>query len=123
MRPRHRTVYTLDLASPGGSDAVSAAAAALAATSTLFARSDPPYAQSALTHAQQLYRMATQMANVSASYCAAVPCFEGLAEGGYRWKAFPSSSVYDDVAWAATWLYKATGGWRAGGWGRGESAF
>ena len=36
-------------------------------------------------------------------------CFQGLPGGGYRWRAFPSDSSYDDLAWAGVWLYKATG--------------
>jgi hypothetical protein len=39
------------------------------------------------------------------------------AGGGYRWLAFPSDSVYDDLAWAGAWLFRATGGraWRGAG--------
>jgi hypothetical protein len=94
--------------SKGGADAVAAAAAALAATSLVFA-DDTAYSRTAQLHARQLYELATQMQPLNSSYCNVVPCFEGLVTGGYRWKAFLSDSVYDDVAWAAAWLYKATG--------------
>lgn len=103
----------------------------MAATSIAFNATDPGYAANALNHAKQLYDMATQMSPINSSYCNVIPCFEGLPyvfvkagsampngaiaqedtylPGGYRWKAFLSSSVYDDLAWAAIWLYKATG--------------
>jgi hypothetical protein len=64
----------------------------------------------------------TPQPGAAGSYCAVVPCFEGLKEGGYRWRAYPSDSVYDDLAWAGAWLFKATGG-SVGcgrGWARGR---
>lgn len=101
-------MYTINRNSKGGADVTAAAAAALAATYEVFKTSDPTYATSALTHSQELYALATNLP-VNATYCAEVACFEGLKSGGYRWKAYLSDSVYDDLALAASWLYKATG--------------
>lgn len=106
--PANRTVYTITLSSKGGADVVAAAASALAATYEVYKNSDSTYASSALNHAQQLYALATNLPS-NATYCAEVACFEGLKSGGYRWKAYLSESVYDDLALAAAWLYKATG--------------
>lgn len=103
-----RTMYTITRSSKGGADVTAAAAAALAATYEVFKSTDPTYASSALKHAQELYALATNLP-VNATYCAEVACFEGLKSGGYRWKAYLSESVYDDLALAAAWLYKATG--------------
>lgn len=93
-------------ASKGGADITAAAAAALAATSEVFKTSDKTFADSALSHAKDLYDMATNLP--SAPSCAEVPCFEGIRAGGYRWTAYISESVLDDMALAAAWLYKAT---------------
>eukprot|EP00878_Enallax_costatus_P018168 GHUV01019116.1.p1 GENE.GHUV01019116.1~~GHUV01019116.1.p1 ORF type:complete len:324 (+),score=74.13 GHUV01019116.1:1555-2526(+) len=108
--PANRTVYTITRTSKGGADVVAAAASALAATYEVYKASDTTYATSALNHAQQLYALATNLPS-NATYCAEVACFEGLKSGGYRWKAYLSESVYDDLALAAAWLYKATGRW------------
>lgn len=89
---------------------MAAAAAALAATYQAFKVYDPAYAQTALVHAQQLYGLATVLP-ANGTYCEEVQCFEGLKTGGYKWRAFPSTSVHDDMALAAAWLYSATGEW------------
>jgi hypothetical protein len=74
--------------------------------------------------------MAVSLQLLNSSYCgAAVPC-EGsavplrdtsISAGAaaaaaasddvepVQWVAYPSSSKYDDLAWAAAWLYRATG--------------
>ena len=88
---------------------------------------DDALAAEALRHARQLYTFALALqtatrsrppppgtpAGAAPTYCAALDCFEGRPPsegGGYRYLAFPSSSASDDLAWAAAWLHKATGG-------------
>lgn len=116
--------------SMGGADALAAAAASLAAASVTFNNTDPNYAAEALQHSKQLYQMASSLQLQNHSYCGiAVPCqgsavplqesgeagaaaaaaAEGTPAAEVAWVAYPSSSVYDDMAWAAAWLYKATG--------------
>eukprot|EP00879_Flechtneria_rotunda_P004438 GHRR01004689.1.p1 GENE.GHRR01004689.1~~GHRR01004689.1.p1 ORF type:complete len:1077 (+),score=332.23 GHRR01004689.1:2028-5258(+) len=111
--PKNRTAFTINPNSKGGADAAAAAAAALAATYQVYKSTDPSYAQSALSHAQELYGLAT-MLPTNGTYCVLKDgdfsiCAEGIKTGGYRWTAFISNSVYDDLALAAAWLYKATG--------------
>uniref|UniRef100_A0A383VAT7 cellulase n=1 Tax=Tetradesmus obliquus TaxID=3088 RepID=A0A383VAT7_TETOB len=106
--PRNRTAYNITRDSAGGADAAAAAAAALAAAHEAFKEYDPVFAQAALKHAQQLYALATLLP--ARSYCQqVVDCFEGIKTGGYKWKAYPSTSVYDDLSLAAAWLFAATG--------------
>jgi hypothetical protein len=68
----------------------------------VFKTSDPAYAQSALSHAQELYALANLMPT-NGTYCAEVWC------GGPGWTRFTSSSIYDDLSLAASWLYVGTG--------------
>jgi hypothetical protein len=123
-------VYAITQSSTGGSDALAAAAAALASATVAMNSSRPALAAQALTHAKQLYDWASSAALYNTSYCSTVvPCtgaavpLAGLwtasqAAGGdagtgpaeVPWAAYPSSSVLDDLAWAGIWLYQATGG-------------
>lgn len=137
--PRPAPVIFLTNTSAAGAEVTASAAAALAATSLLFQSSDAAFSAKALQHAQQLMQLAQQIRSSSnASYCNLVACCEllpgappqsgGAGCGGagagmgltggvqqtlagveYLWRAFPSSSVDDDMAWAAAWLFKATG--------------
>lgn len=68
----------------------------------VFKVSDPAYARSALQHAQELYALANLMPT-NATYCAEVWC------GGPGWTRFTSTSIYDDLSLAASWLYVGTG--------------
>lgn len=68
----------------------------------VFKTSDPAYAQSTLSHAQELYALANLMPT-NGTYCAEVWC------GGPGWTRFTSSSIYDDLSLAASWLYVGTG--------------
>jgi hypothetical protein len=68
----------------------------------VFRTSDPAYAQLALQHAQELYAFATLMPT-NATYCAEAWC------GGPGWTRFTSSSIYDDLSLAASWLFVGTG--------------
>lgn len=125
-----RTVYTIDQDSTGGSDALAAAAAALASSAVAMKTSRPALAAQALSHARQLYTWASSAALYNTTYCGTVvPCtgyavpLQGMwtasqAAGGdagtgpaeVPWVTYPSSTVLDDLAWAGVWLYRATGG-------------
>lgn len=90
-----RPSYKVDLSSPGSS--VSAeAAAALAAAGTVFADSNPTYAATCISHAKQLFAFADNTKSNS-GYTA--------ADGYYT----AYSGFYDELSWAGTWLYIATG--------------
>jgi endoglucanase len=70
------------------------AAAGLAITSLVLNSKDPAYAEKSLKYAAALYKFA-------AKYPASV----GTTTGGL----YTSEYAYDDLAWAALWLYLATG--------------
>lgn len=91
----NRPSYKVTESDPG-STVVAEAAAALAATAVIFEKQDPSYAETCLTHAKQLYAFADHTKSDS-GYTA--------ANGFYNsWSGF-----YDELAWAGTWLYTATG--------------
>ncbi|HEY5285328.1 MAG TPA: glycoside hydrolase family 9 protein, partial [Polyangia bacterium] len=76
------------------SDEVASAAAALAAGSLVFSGKDAAYADKALKTAKALY-----------SFAAKYPDKVGSDTGGL----YTSEYAWDDLAWAAVWLYIATG--------------
>jgi len=80
-----------------GADVAGEAAAALAAAAVVFREEDPDYAKRLVEHAQQLFAFAIQYpGKYSDSVLAARPFY-------------PSEGYEDEVAWAAAWLYSATG--------------
>ncbi len=81
--------------SSSGSAVLGETAAALAATAAVFKGSDPAYAAQCISHAESLYDFA-ETTKSDAGYTAA---------NGY----YSSSGFYDDLSWAAVWLYLATG--------------
>lgn len=89
-----RPSYKVDINSPGS--AVSAeAAASLAACAAVMKSTDKAYAEKCLAHAKQLYDFAERTKSDS-GYTA--------ANGFYNsWSGF-----YDELTWAACWLYIAT---------------
>lgn len=94
-----RPSFKVDKNSPG-STVVGEAAAALAACSVVFAEVDKGYAEECLAHAKTLYGFAEDTKS-DAGYTA--------ANGFYNsWSGF-----YDELTWAAVWLYVATndGSW------------
>ncbi len=126
--PRNRTAIRITLSSDGGADLIAAASAALSTTAMVFAGVDKEYADLALSHAAKLYDFALKLTPLNSSYCKVVPCYE-LSEGTVKqttlddgtnvtkvtedgryvkWSAFNSTSQFDDVAWAAAWLYRAS---------------
>ncbi len=90
-----RPAYKVDLNNPG-STVSAGAAASLASCSVIFADEDPEYAKECLEHAIQLYDFAASTKS-DAGYTA--------ANGFYT----SFSGFYDELAWAAAWLYVATG--------------
>ncbi len=95
--------------SRGGAEVAAAAAAGLAAASAALRSTDPTMAADALRHAQQLYALAALLP-ANETVCAVVTCARGLPDKtGYIWHAYVSTSVYDDLALAAAWLYAGTG--------------
>lgn len=90
-----RPAYKITAEVPG-SDAAGEAAAALAAGSILFQESDPEYAQELIRHAKELYAFAGQ--------------YQGKYSDGIEAarEFYPSSGYWDELAWAAAWLYRAT---------------
>ena len=103
-----RPAYALDLnAIPtsadvpaAGGDVAASVAAALASASSLFNSTGKPedaaYAASLLVKAEEVYAAAKK------AYGRATRVDEGLRQ----W--YESTSVFDDLAWSAGWLYKAT---------------
>jgi endoglucanase len=75
-------------------DTPASAAASLAASYLVFKDKDPAYADKCLKYAKALYKFAAKY-----------PDKVGTASGGL----YTSEYAYDDLAWAAVWLYLASG--------------
>ena len=90
-----RPSFKVTLDSPG-STVTAEAAASLAACAVVFKDIDKAYSEECLNHAKQLYSFA-EKANSDSGYTA--------ANGFYT----SHSGWYDELAWAASWLYTATG--------------
>lgn len=90
-----RPSYVLTEANPG-SAVVAETAAALASAAAIFKPTDPTYAAECLKHAKELFAFADKTRS-DKGYTA--------AEGFYAsWSGF-----YDELTWAAMWIYLATG--------------
>ncbi len=85
------TYYTLN-SSTAGSDIAGGASAALSIMYLNSKDKDPAYAAKCLSAAKSLYVLGTSNQGIAP--------FQSF---------YPSSSYKDDLAWAAAWLYKATG--------------
>ncbi|KAI5433006.1 hypothetical protein KIW84_020341 [Lathyrus oleraceus] len=91
-----RRAYKIDENNPG-SDAAGETAAALAAASILFRKTNPHYSQLLLHHAQELFEFGDKFRG---KYDESVEVVKGY---------YTSVSGYmDELLWAAIWLYKAT---------------
>jgi hypothetical protein len=88
-----RKGYFVTSESPAA-DTTASAAAALAASALVLKASDPSYADKCLKYATALYKFAAKY-----------PDKVGDVTGGL----YTSEYAYDDLAWAAVWLYLATG--------------
>ncbi|XP_047331629.1 endoglucanase 13-like [Impatiens glandulifera] len=91
-----RTLYMINSSHPG-SDLAGETAAALAAASLAFRRSNSIYAGTLLKHAKQLYSFASS--NKGIYHRSIIPAGKFYSSSGYE----------DELTWAATWLYHATG--------------
>ncbi|KDD72843.1 glycosyl hydrolase, partial [Helicosporidium sp. ATCC 50920] len=91
-----RPAYAVDMVE-GASDLGGSVAAALAASSVVFrAAEDAAYASALLTKAEQIY----QIAKTNLGFYSVQDFNASLL--------YNSTTYYDDLAWAAAWLYKAT---------------
>nr|CAH0109264.1 unnamed protein product [Daphnia galeata] len=90
-----RPAYFISTTNPG-SDLAGETAAALAATSMVFASVNSTYSALCLTRAKQLYDFAKQY---RAKYSQSMPQAAAF---------YPSSDFGDELAWGAAWLYRAT---------------
>lgn len=108
-----RPVYKIDASHPG-TDVAAETAAALAASAVALRPDDPAYADELLTHAEQLFTFADTTKGTNGqdtSYVKAVP--EAQAYYNAVWEGTNSNPgatkmYWDELAWAATWLYRAT---------------
>jgi hypothetical protein len=92
-----RQAYKVDRDNPG-SDLVGETAAALAAASVVFRRSDPRYSHLLIRHAEQLFQFGDKYRGKYDSSVAEVSRY------------YASVSGYgDEMLWAALWLHRATG--------------
>ncbi|MGF1496821.1 MAG: glycoside hydrolase family 9 protein [Elainellaceae cyanobacterium] len=92
-----RPAYKIDRQNPG-SDLAGESAAALAAASMVFRSADPRYADRLLKNAVQLFEFAD---TYRGKYSDSIPDVRNFYNS---W-----SGYQDELAWSATWLYKATG--------------
>ncbi len=91
-----RPAFKITESAPG-SDLAGETAAAMAAASMVFKKSDPTYSAKLLTHAKQLYDFANEK---RAPYSNSISAVNGY----YR-----SMSGYgDELGWSAAWLLRAT---------------
>ncbi|MDO6747026.1 glycoside hydrolase family 9 protein [Gilvimarinus sp. 1_MG-2023] len=102
--PGSRVSMKIDLDCPGP-DLAAETAAAMASSSMVFAPSDAGYANTLLTHAEQLFAFAENTTGTDGVDNAYSNCITDA-------KQFYNSiyGVYwDEMAWAAVWLWRATG--------------
>ncbi|WP_373291209.1 glycoside hydrolase family 9 protein [Paenibacillus marchantiophytorum] len=93
----NRPSYKISAACPG-SDVAGETSAALAAASMVFKETDPAYAATLLTHAEQLYTFADTYRGKYSD------CVTDAQAYYNSW-----SGYWDELSWGATWLYMATG--------------
>lgn len=92
-----RPAYKITETKPG-SDLAGETAAALAAASILFKDSNPTYSNTCLQHARELYDFAN---NFRGKYA------DSISDAAKFYNSW--GTYYDELAWAALWLYRATG--------------
>ncbi|CAN6816863.1 unnamed protein product [Brassica oleracea] len=91
-----RRAYKLDRNNPG-SDLAGETAAAMAAASIVFRRSDPSYSAELLRHAHELFEFADKYRGKYDSSITVAQKYYGSVSG-----------YNDELLWAAAWLYQAT---------------
>ena len=87
--------YKIDKDHPG-SEVAAETAASLAAASILFKEEDISYSETLLKHAIEIYDFADEYKGI---YSDSIPEMKEFYE---------SDNYYDDLAWGALWLYRAT---------------
>jgi len=92
-----RPAYAVTTGKPG-SEVAAEAAAAMASASMLFRANDPAYADQLLAHARKLFDFADRYRG---KYTDAIP------DAAAYYNSY--SGFYDELVWAAAWLYRATG--------------
>ncbi|PUZ56978.1 hypothetical protein GQ55_5G391600 [Panicum hallii var. hallii] len=92
-----RTVYKVDPGTPG-SDVAAETAAALAAASLVFRKSDPAYASRLLARAKRVFAFADKHRGSYSTGLAADVCPYYCSYSGYQ----------DELLWGAAWLHRAT---------------
>ena len=90
-----RPAYKITPSNPG-SDLAAETAAALAAASIAFQKTDSSYASSLLQHAEELYEFADTFRGKYSDSISNAASFYG------------SQHIEDELVWGAAWLYKAT---------------
>ncbi|PTL84294.1 glycoside hydrolase [Vitiosangium sp. GDMCC 1.1324] len=91
-----RPAFKISASCPG-SDLAGETAAAMAASSLVFRESDPTYSATLLTHARQLFTFADTYRGKYSD------CITDAQAFYNSW-----SGYWDELSWAATWLYLAT---------------
>ncbi|WP_239469793.1 glycoside hydrolase family 9 protein [Archangium violaceum] len=91
-----RPAYKIDASCPG-SDLAGETAAAMAVSSIVFRASDPAYSATLLTHARQLFSFADTYRGKYSD------CITDAQSYYNSW-----SGYWDELSWAAAWLYLAT---------------
>ncbi|KAL4038978.1 hypothetical protein IC575_002620 [Cucumis melo] len=91
-----RTAFKIDESHPG-SDLAGETAAALAAASIAFKTYNSAYSNLLLVHAKELFTFADTFRGL---YDDSIPCASGF---------YTSSGYWDELLWAAAWLFRATG--------------
>ncbi|GMH39842.1 hypothetical protein BSKO_07746 [Bryopsis sp. KO-2023] len=82
-------------------ESVAEAAAALAATSLVFKKIDKKFSKLCLKHAKQLYKFSTRYKKTY--QYSSDKCIQSMG-----W-LYPSKGYEDEIAWATSWMYAATG--------------
>jgi endoglucanase len=96
QNPNPRPAFTFT-SSMSASDLFSNAAAAWAASSLVFKKTDAKYAKTLVSKAQSIYALAKKKEGKYSDY------FKDVT-----YTTFPSTDYLDNQAWAAGWLYRAT---------------
>ena len=92
-----RPAFKIDESNPG-SDLAGETAAALAAGYLVFKETDKAFAELCLSHARDMFQFAVEYPG---KYSDAIP---GVSDFYKSWSGYE-----DEIVWAATWLYRATG--------------
>nr|AZH23717.1 glycoside hydrolase family 9 [Gastrophysa viridula] len=93
-----RPAYKIDEKNPG-TDLAAESAASFSSASLVFKHVDSSYSKELLRHAEQIYGFARTYRGL----------YKDVIPGAKQYYDSESSSYFDELAWGAVWLYKATG--------------